>query len=114
MVYWHQTGHLTAPRIVHVKSESDVSNVEHFCDVDNELFGGETGVIEHSAECSYLCDVCKKVFRSQKSLRVHKHIHSSQRRNSCDMCQKVVWMWRWCSVSKQVRLALSFSNIFQR
>jgi hypothetical protein len=79
--------------------------VEHSCDVDNELFSDEAGVIEHSAECSFLCDVCKKVFRSQKSLRVHKHILSSQRRNSCDVCQKVVWIWRWCSVSKQVRLA---------
>jgi hypothetical protein len=85
-----ETGHLTAPDIFPVSSENDVSNEDHSCDVDNELFTEETNVTEHRAECSYLCDVCKEVFRSQKSLGVHEHIHSRQRHNSCDVCQKVI------------------------
>jgi hypothetical protein len=68
----------------------------------NPLFPEETNVNEHQAECSYLCDMCKKVFRSQKSLQVHTHIHSRQRRNSCDVCQKVIKKQNYLQVCKHI------------
>jgi hypothetical protein len=52
-----QISHLTAPGMVRVKSENDISTEDHSCDVDNELFTEETNVTEHTAECSYLCNV---------------------------------------------------------
>jgi hypothetical protein len=59
-----ETGHLTAPEIVPVTSENDISNEDHYFDVDNELFTEETNVTEHRAECSCLCGVCNEVCRA--------------------------------------------------
>jgi hypothetical protein len=46
-------------------------------DLDDTLFTEETN-LKCKADCSYMCDVCNKVFKSQKSLQLHKTFHSNQ------------------------------------
>lgn len=97
-----EIGHLAVPQIIYVKPENCINNVEYSCDLDNKLFTEETNVKGHRAECSFLCDVCKKVFKSHKSLQVHKCIHSRQCRGSCDVCQKVIKKRNYLQVHKRI------------
>ena len=83
----HQIEHQTLPEFLHAKPDSSADDVKYRCDLNDLLLTKETDLKEHKAECCYLCDVCKKVFKSQKSLHGHKQ---RQCHNSCDMCQKVL------------------------
>jgi uncharacterized Zn-finger protein len=62
--------------------------VHNLCDVDKNLVSGEGSVKGCKAECSYLCDVCKKSFKTKSYLQIHKHLHSRQYHYACNVCNK--------------------------
>jgi hypothetical protein len=46
---------------VYVKPDSFVGDVKYHCDLDDPLYTEETNFKKHKTECSYVCDVRKKV-----------------------------------------------------
>jgi hypothetical protein len=70
--HFHLIRHIecqTLPQFIYVKPDSFVDDVKYHCDLDDPLFTEETNLKKCKAECSYVCDVCNKVFKSQKSLQ---------------------------------------------
>lgn len=55
-------------------------------------FVGESQLLRHhtyhSNVRSFECDVCKKMYKSKRDLRLHRMIHSNQRPHKCSDCEK--------------------------
>ena len=70
--------HITVQKKKRMPSERCTSDVHYHCVVDSKLVTKETNVNQHTAECSYFCDLCKKSYQSQSYLQVHKCSHNRE------------------------------------
>jgi uncharacterized Zn-finger protein len=79
---------MSGPQNSYVNPEECVSDAHHVRDIYDNPVTEDTSARRRRPKCSFVCDVCKKSFTRQSTLKVQLCIHNGVHPFPCDMRKK--------------------------